>query len=201
MSAGALVLVVLSVGFTVYLLNRPAPTPAPTATIASGESAASNPSISAPPMAAPANTSPPTTPAQTTSMAVAPIVAATAERKSVTPSVTVQRSSEAEKSLAVATAPLPAPPHVEPAMAPSTTPPPSLADAPPKVDEGIYQYVDALRVTGVKAAGNDSRVLMNDRVYRVNDIVERNLGVRLIKVETNTLTFSDANGAIYVKNF
>jgi hypothetical protein len=42
---------------------------------------------------------------------------------------------------------------------------------------------------------------MNDRVYRVNDIVERSLGVRLIKVEADNLTFSDANGFTYVKYF
>lgn len=42
---------------------------------------------------------------------------------------------------------------------------------------------------------------MNDRVYRLNDIVERTLGVRLIKVETNSLTFSDANSVTYVKFF
>jgi hypothetical protein len=35
----------------------------------------------------------------------------------------------------------------------------------------------------------------------LNDIVERNLGIRLTKVEPNALTFMDANGAIYVKNF
>ena len=42
---------------------------------------------------------------------------------------------------------------------------------------------------------------MNERVYRVNDIVERTLGVRLIKVAADSLTFSDPNGITYVKNF
>ena len=37
--------------------------------------------------------------------------------------------------------------------------------------------------------------------YRVNDIVDRNLGVRLAKVESNALTFTDSNGVVYVKNF
>lgn len=61
--------------------------------------------------------------------------------------------------------------------------------------------MDTLRIAGVKAGGAESRVLMNDRVYRLNDIVERTLGIRLIKVETNSLTFSDANGVTYVKFF
>ena len=42
---------------------------------------------------------------------------------------------------------------------------------------------------------------MNERVYRVNDIVERTLGVRLIKVAVDSLTFADPNGISYVKNF
>ncbi len=47
--------------------------------------------------------------------------------------------------------------------------------------------------------GADSRVLINERVYRVNDIVERTLGVRLIKVEPGVITFSDVNGVTYAK--
>ena len=42
---------------------------------------------------------------------------------------------------------------------------------------------------------------MNDRVYRVNEIVERTLGVRLTKVAVESLTFTDANGVDYVKFF
>ena len=42
---------------------------------------------------------------------------------------------------------------------------------------------------------------MNDRVYRVNDVVDRTLGVRLIHVATDGLTFSDAKGVSYTKNF
>ena len=42
---------------------------------------------------------------------------------------------------------------------------------------------------------------MNDRVYRVNDIVDRSLSLRLTKVEPGILTFTDANGMTYVKYF
>ncbi len=47
----------------------------------------------------------------------------------------------------------------------------------------------------------EGKVLMNDRFYRVNDIVERKLGVRLITVAAESLTFADANGVTYVKYF
>ena len=54
---------------------------------------------------------------------------------------------------------------------------------------------------GIRSSGGDSRVLMNDRVFRVNDIVDRNLGLRLTKVDPAMLVFTDSNGAIYTKNF
>jgi ribosome-associated protein YbcJ (S4-like RNA binding protein) len=58
-----------------------------------------------------------------------------------------------------------------------------------------------LKVTGIRSSGTDSKVLMNDRVFRVNDVVDRSLGVRLTKVSSDSLTFTDANGAVYVKYF
>jgi hypothetical protein len=70
-----------------------------------------------------------------------------------------------------------------------------------KPDERVAQFVEAIRVAGIRSSGTESRVLMNDRVYRVNDIVERVSGLRLSAVGTNTLTFTDASGAVYVKNF
>jgi hypothetical protein len=36
-------------------------------------------------------------------------------------------------------------------------------------------------------------------VYRINDIIERTLGIRLLTVTPGTLTFADANGTTYIK--
>ena len=58
-----------------------------------------------------------------------------------------------------------------------------------------------MRVTAIRASANDSKVFMNDKVYRVNDLVERTLGIRLVKVAADSLTFADANGVTYVKYF
>lgn len=81
------------------------------------------------------------------------------------------------------------------AAAPAATP------APPKPSEQVQAFVDAVRVMGIRASGDDSRVLMNGRQYRLNDLVDRTLGVRLVKVEGNCLTFSDPNGVVYLKYF
>lgn len=42
---------------------------------------------------------------------------------------------------------------------------------------------------------------MNGQVFRVNELVDRKLGVRLLKVSVDSLTFADANGVTYVKYF
>jgi hypothetical protein len=94
--------------------------------------------------------------------------------------------------------PGPAATAVKVAEKPATPPPPS---GPAKPDERVTAYVDAVKVAGIRSSGDDSRVLMNDRVYRVNDIVDRTLGVRLVKVAIDSLTFADANGITYVKYF
>ncbi|HYP18180.1 MAG TPA: hypothetical protein VEQ65_13290, partial [Opitutus sp.] len=77
-------------------------------------------------------------------------------------------------------------------------PPISLAPGP---DPRVQDFLDAIRVTGIRSSGNESKVLMNERVYRVNDIVDRTLQLKLIKVSADSLTFSDANGVTYTRNF
>jgi hypothetical protein len=104
------------------------------------------------------------------------------------------------RSLATETAPPAAAPPAE-TPAPLPLPAPPTATGPIPTDPRVHAFVDAVRVAGIRSSGGDSRVLMNDRVFRVNDIVERSLGIRLTKVESNALTFTDSTGAIYVKNF
>lgn len=65
----------------------------------------------------------------------------------------------------------------------------------------LIQAVEALRVTGIRAAGADSKVLMNDRVYRVGDIVDHELQIRLTAATAQSLTFVDETGASYTRNF
>lgn len=79
------------------------------------------------------------------------------------------------------------------------TPPPLPADSQP--DPRVAAFVETIRVAGIRSSGSESRVLMNERVYRVNDLVDRALNIRLTKVEADTLTFADANGISYVKKF
>ncbi|MDB6094801.1 MAG: hypothetical protein JWM32_2363 [Verrucomicrobia bacterium] len=108
-------------------------------------------------------------------------------------------------STTVAVAP-PAPaPTGTAAPAPATTEA-GAAAAPAKVfpdgqDIRMLTFIDSLRVAGIRSSATGSKVLMNDRVYRLNDMVDYTLGLRLTKVSTEGLTFTDPNGVTYVKNF
>jgi hypothetical protein len=93
------------------------------------------------------------------------------------------------------------PPIVENDAATATTTP-----GPEPVEEGsladrIAAFVDKARVMGIRNSDTGSKVLMNDRVYRLNDVVDRKLGLRLVKISADSLTFADANNTTYVKNF
>lgn len=86
----------------------------------------------------------------------------------------------------------------EPTVTAAPIPLPAIAPPP---NPQILTFVDAIHVTGIRSSGNESKVLMNDRVYRVNDMVDRLLGLKLIKVESDLLTFTDEKGVIYTKSF
>lgn len=208
--AGAAVLVVCSVLATFFLLTHDTP-PAPKSSPAPAIKPAPIADASAPPPVIVAPVIPQTgaTPAKTStateiSDAVAP--SPTPAAAAATPEVSAVTTTET-KAPEVSATPAPSTP------APSTpvantpvhiaTPPPAkaqdVAESPAK--EAVNAFLDSLHVSGVRASGADSKVLMNDRVYRLNEIVDRSLGLKLIKVAPDSLTFADAAGATYTKNF
>jgi hypothetical protein len=67
--------------------------------------------------------------------------------------------------------------------------------------ELVQGIVDRLHVSGARAAGADSKALVDGHVYRVNDIVDRTVGLRLVKVEPDRLTLVDAAGDTYQKSY
>lgn len=199
LGSGAVLLVVLSVVLTVFLVNRPTArstaaaasgsAPAPTSMVAPAEPGARNESNLASQNgnsgAAPSFVLPGlTTKKETTG----------ASTKSLIAPAPVQTASSAAPAVATSASPIAA--ASAPAPAPTTA-----ATGPGSFDQQVAAFVEAIHVTGIRSSGNESRVLMNDRVYRVNDIVERSLGVKLIKVAADTLTFVDAQGVTYEKYF
>jgi hypothetical protein len=170
--AGGSVLIVLSVVATVYLLREPSP-PA------------------ASPVPAATASRPAAAPVVNDSSAPAPVVFVP-----VLPQPEPVVESPPEPPAPVSTPPVRAEPA--PAVIVSSPPPaPPVAASP---DERIHDYLDRLHVLGVRSSGTDSRVLMNDRVYRLNDLVDRTLALRLVDVQPGLLIFEDARGVRYTKN-
>lgn len=153
------------------------------------------------------------------------VVALLPRRPAAAPSVPPSRAAavaEAEAPLRLAPADpivltVPSPPPPLPSIrpeAPAGDPAPSLAATaappspapislvgPPVPGARFVAAVDAFRVAGIRAAGADSKVLMNDRVFRVGDLVERDLGIRLTGASADSLTFTDSTGATYTRYF
>jgi hypothetical protein len=53
----------------------------------------------------------------------------------------------------------------------------------------------------VRAAGADSKALVDGHVYKVNELIDRTIGLKLTKVDADHLTFVDAQGDTYLKSF
>ena len=61
--------------------------------------------------------------------------------------------------------------------------------------------MDALRISVVRLTPTDPKVVLNGQVFRINDMVDRGLKVRLVKIEASRLTFSDLTGFEYLKTY
>ncbi len=179
--AGAAALVVLSVVATVYLLRDEA---APSAAPASLAQASVQPAPATPQvvLSIPAAAEKPTdVPPVETKPAPAPAPVAA-------PAPATAAASPAPVAPTPAATPEPAP-TAPAALVPTITP-----------DQQVLVYLDNLRIIGVRFAGLDSKVLIGDRVYRINDVIERNFGLKLVEVQPDRLFFVDARGVTYAKN-
>jgi hypothetical protein len=110
-------------------------------------------------------------------------------------------------------------PRLSPPPAPTPTPtaapkPPeaaaSVAQAPAAVpaaqatqshNEMIQGIVERFHISGARSAGADSKALIDGHVYKVNEVVDRSVGLRLVRVEPDRLTFADSDGGTYVRSF
>jgi hypothetical protein len=179
---GGAVLIVLSVVATVYLLRDPAE-PAPVTVAAPVPQPAPAQPASTPVVAAE-----PASPAPVVFVPLAPKPDPAVEKIPEPPAAVVTPPE------VVAPAPVSRPPDP---VQPTLSAPAPAAGVP---DNRIYEYLDRLHVLGVRSSGADSRVLMNDRVYRINDLVDRGLSLRLVEVQSGVLIFEDARGVRYTKN-
>jgi len=118
----------------------------------------------------------------------------------------------------VKSAETPVPPPVVPATEPPIQPAPTITAAatppspvvfPPltepapaiKLGTRIQSFIDRLRVTSIRISDTGNKAILNDRLFRVNDLVEPSLGLRLTEIKPSQLTFTDEAGNTYLRHF
>ena len=141
-----------------------------------------------------------------------PPVAVTPEIPTVTLPV-IPASAVTPPPQATGPLPVPAPVVIEKPAVIVVVPPPSSpvtqaippATLKPQANPAIYPFIAALRITGVRLSGRNSKVIMNDRIVRLDDYVDPSLGLRFTKIidaapdHASILVFTDDNGFEYTK--
>jgi len=76
---------------------------------------------------------------------------------------------------------------------------PSTSEPMPSVQE----YVRQASVTGIRLSGPSPKVVLNNRVYRLNENVldSQGIPIRIVGIERTTITFEDEYGFRYTKRF
>jgi hypothetical protein len=172
------------------------PEPAKPVSVASAPSVPPPSSPSVPP-AAPLSTPPPPAPAPVVilppipqvAVNVAPLPSAGAPVTPSAPAATVVAPVQ-EPAATVGFAPTPVAPVA-----------PAVPLTPAEREAQIYAFLNSIRLTGVRGLDREARVLMNERVWRLNDVVSPELGLRLSAVRPNLLVFTDTQGRTYDKPY
>jgi hypothetical protein len=102
---------------------------------------------------------------------------------------------------AVVAAAVAVPAAVPAVTAPAASAAPAPTAAPQSRAEQVQAYVDGLVVTGARSAGSDSKALVNGHVFKLNDVLDKALGLRLARVDPDHLTFVDGAGDTYLKSY
>ena len=95
-------------------------------------------------------------------------------------------------------------PEAAPAPDPSPAPVAVVPVAAPAVEDHETQvktFLASARLAGVRGQDAQARVLMNEKVYRLGNVVEPELGLRLSAVRAGLLVFTDAEGRTYEKPY
>ncbi len=88
-----------------------------------------------------------------------------------------------------------------PVSSPAPVVPVVAVSTPAEREAKVYAFLSGLRLTGVRGQDRDARVLMNERVWRLNDTVSPELGLRLSAIRPGLLVFTDAQGKTYEKPY
>ena len=199
LGAGALVLVVVVGGYLVARVSRRPAATAPVKDVTAGSLAPAPSDLPEPKSTEPATGAKPTPakPAVIFSLPAAPPAAAETA-PGLASSITTSAGNEAVPAPAARNPVVRPPGKGEADNVPETARP---VQPPVKLDAKAVAFIENLHIAGIRASATDSKVLMNDRVYRIGDYVEHTLGLKLTGITANSLTFEDERGGRYTRNF
>ena len=107
-----------------------------------------------------------------------------------------------------APASLPGDEPLDPALvgSPKAPSPSSVNGAPrvltPDARKRIEDYIRNASVTGIRLSGPDSKVVLNNRVYRLQELVlDLDLHLMIVGIQKSLITFEDEYGSRYTKRF
>lgn len=66
-------------------------------------------------------------------------------------------------------------------------------------NEAIIEWLSSSRITGVRLAGDASRVILNGEPFSVGDTVSYQLGLKVLVIQESRVLFVDDNGQRYLK--
>ncbi len=65
----------------------------------------------------------------------------------------------------------------------------------------VLKFLDEINVRGVKLAGENSKVLMNNKVFRVHNTVNNEFMLKIMEIKQHEIVFVDHAGVTYTKFF
>ena len=92
-------------------------------------------------------------------------------------------------------------PEPEPEVNPLPVLPPPPTVRINRPDPDVLAYVNTLNVRGIRITGGESKVLMNNKVYKTGEIVNYDLNLKLSEVSGKELIFEDVQGNTYIARF
>jgi hypothetical protein len=86
-------------------------------------------------------------------------------------------------------------------VAGADTAPDASASAQAGADPAIIAFLEASHIGGVKVAGKQSRVLMNNQVFFIGSVVDPQSRLRIKAITNSEIEFVDESGLEYRKRF
>jgi len=75
------------------------------------------------------------------------------------------------------------------------------AAASPEPSRDVIEWLGAAKISGVRLAGEDSKVILNGKAYATGEVVNYGLGLKVLVIREKRVLFVDADGVKYMKAF